>query len=206
MTVPHIRIGSPTPVLDQWMVLNGVSSWAFLTAWNPIGKVAHDLPSNIDRNQRLLHQLQKSGYGPLPAWGLPDNPTWPPEASFLVLGMNREEAMDVANQFNQVAFVYGEHQQGDKPFKAELVVVKGKAKDEYRETTYMVAPLNIHSGSALRPWLVGTQSRVCHFAEQSWAIDTKGLRFQCPYEGGVIGFFDVAYSDSTILDNPAEID
>ncbi len=204
--VPHIRIGAPTPVLQRWMELNGVSNWAFLTAWNPLGERAHDLEANIERNRQLMQRLQDDGYSPLPAWGLPDNPTWPPEASFLVLGMNRESARRVANQFNQVAFVYGERAEKSKKQKAKLVTVAGKAKDEYRETTYMVAPFNIHSGTALRPWLIGTQSRVCHFGKQPWALGSNGLRFQCPFESGVLGFFDLAPLDSTIFDNRAEID
>ena len=134
----QIRIRQPTPVLDEWLILNGYTTWAFITAWNPIGVLEHQLEENIQRNKDLLSKLQELDVTILPGWGIPDLPVWPPEASFLVLGITKAQATDISIHVNQRAFVFGRVSE-----KSALVVLDDNKHDAFHATTYTVSPINL---------------------------------------------------------------
>ena len=101
-----IRIGIQNSALDHLLRINRWKEWAFITAWNPNGEMSQP-DNNHAANQRLLLDLQKHNFVVLPGWGIGDDRRWPPEASFLVLGINKQQAISLAKSYNQLAIVYG---------------------------------------------------------------------------------------------------
>jgi hypothetical protein len=104
------RVHAPSGTIDlrigQVPVALPPSSWAFLTAYNP-------LPRNLDeaenqRRQAQLHaQLTAQGWIFYPGEGIGDEGTWPPEPSFLVIGITRTQATELAAAHDQLSFVFG---------------------------------------------------------------------------------------------------
>jgi predicted nucleic acid-binding protein len=110
-----IRIGEPSRALDE--LLASDRSAAFITAANP----ESERRSN-EENRRLVTELREMldavGRTYRQGEGRDPNAAWPAEPSFLVLGISREEATNVARRFAQNAFVWCER--GKPP---ELVIV-----------------------------------------------------------------------------------
>ena len=94
-----------------------------------MGKSPHQLTDNIRNNQSLLETLQQSDWKVLPAWGVPDVPVWPPEASYLILGISTKDARLIAQQFNQHAFVFGHYQK-----TAKLCQLSAEPNDNFHAT------------------------------------------------------------------------
>lgn len=101
-----IRIGQQNPALDFLLFCNQKTEWVYLTAWNPGGEIG-DREGNQRENMALLHQLKQNDWIILPGWGIGDDRSWPPEASFLILGCSLESGNKLAEQFDQNAFLYG---------------------------------------------------------------------------------------------------
>lgn len=80
--------------------------WAFLTAYNPLPRNLDD-QENQRRQQELETQLLQKGWRFHPGEGVGDDGTWPPEPSFLVLGLTLEQATALAATYDQLSFVYG---------------------------------------------------------------------------------------------------
>jgi hypothetical protein len=198
----EIRIDAEPRLLNEWLLLNTHHSWAFLTAWNPVVEETiqnggtnesldiepHPLQDNIRNNRHLFSALREEGFIVLPAWGIPDRPNWPPEASFLVLGIDKEEASRVAREFHQYAFVYGEYspENSKEDNHAQLVMLEGEPKAVYKETTYMVAPLYPEHPSSFEVWLHGIGGRSVRLSETPF-VDSI---FQMPYRDGYLGWFE----------------
>lgn len=172
-----IRIGLRSEQLDHLLTLNDCSCWAFITAWNPIGKPDHDLEENIRRNKSLLALLQQMDWWVLPGWGIPDIPEWPPEASFLILGLSKPDAIAISKKFGQRAFVYGEFEK-----KSELCVLDGQKHDDFYATTYTTAPLNLHHGQGLQHWLNCLKARRIRFSTSA----EVNCVFKQPYQNGYL--------------------
>jgi hypothetical protein len=189
----QIRIGQPSSSLNDLLLVNGYQSWAIVTAWNPIEKSEvlkessepRRLRENIPDNAQLFSDLRHQGYIVLPAWGVPDRPNWYPEASFLVLGIDKETAAVLSRKFRQYAFVYGVSSTTVSKRCAQLVMLEGKPKSVYKETTYMVASLYLDQSSSLEAWLSGTGARTLRFSMTPF-VDSI---FQMPYCGGYLGWF-----------------
>ena len=194
----QVRIGEPSTLLDEVLLLNGYQSWAIVTAWNPIGKSEiskgestessepHLLKDNIANNRHLFSALREEGFIVLPAWGVPDRPNWYPEASFLVLGIDKETAGVLSRKFRQYAFVYGEYSTTVSRGLAQLVMLRGEPNPVYKETTYMVAPLYLDRPSSLEAWIYGTGARTQRLSETPF-VDSI---FQMPYRDGYLGWFE----------------
>ena len=102
-----IRVGQRAPLLDQLLGRTGDRAWCFLTAWNPRSEPL-SAGENAERNAELRRALDAEGYRVLAdARGLPAAPSWQPEASFLVLGIERDAAIRLARRFGQNAVVWG---------------------------------------------------------------------------------------------------
>lgn len=102
----RLRIGSRSPDIDRLLTEKDLSSWAFVTAFNPCSKPLTD-PENEERHQRLLHDLSDND-GPVYAGaGIPDHPDWNAETSVLILGIEREAAVRLAVRYGQNAIVVG---------------------------------------------------------------------------------------------------
>ena len=102
-----IRVDHSCTKLDALCNEFGASSWAFITAWNP-----RSLPlprsENDVRNDALLAALTSIGARVFGGEGIGTDPTWPPERSFLALGVNRAAALELGRRFEQLAIVWGQ--------------------------------------------------------------------------------------------------
>lgn len=101
-----LQIDRISPALDALLAQHDVSSWAFVTAWNP-----HSQPlgagENAARSAELVRAVQAQGWRYIEGAGIPQREGWPPEASLLVLGITKEEALALARVFGQNAIVAG---------------------------------------------------------------------------------------------------
>lgn len=102
----QIRIGALHPSVDAWLDRVGVDSWAYLSAENPASR---RLPpdENGRRSAALRQVLEQSGMPFLPGLAIADDGAWPPEASFLVGGLDAAAACALAGRWGQNAIVFG---------------------------------------------------------------------------------------------------
>ena len=75
---------------------------AFITAWNPGSTILKD-EDNDDRQAALLSEIEMRRLNYLVAYGEREN--WR-EYSYFILGISREEASELAHQFQQNAYVW----------------------------------------------------------------------------------------------------
>jgi Protein of unknown function (DUF3293) len=103
----EIRVGESSPRLEALLGVSGCVTWAYITAYNPGSTRLAD-----DQNQIRHHELEdvvrKLGHPMFPGDGIGADGTWPPERSVLVLGIEREAAIQLGRRFGQLAIVYGE--------------------------------------------------------------------------------------------------
>lgn len=83
------------------------TSWVFITAENPRSQELSK-EENKNLNLSLERNLIKEDYQYILGAGIPNNPDWTPENSFLVLGMDKKTGIQLAIKYQQNAFVYGE--------------------------------------------------------------------------------------------------
>jgi len=101
-----LRAGCRCPALDRLLATLGCREWAFITAWNPGSRL---LPTwrNAARSRRLARALKCLGYRFWPGLGVPEQGSWKPEVSLLVLGMPVAPALRIGRQFGQHAIRAG---------------------------------------------------------------------------------------------------
>lgn len=101
-----IRIGALHPLVDAWLDRVGVDCWAYLSAENPASR---QLPAdqNAQRSAALRQALEQSGRPFLPGQAIADDGAWPPEAGFLVGGLDEADACALAGRWRQNAIVFG---------------------------------------------------------------------------------------------------
>jgi hypothetical protein len=109
-----LLVGRRCPDLDELLHREGVSCWAFLTAWSPGGRTL-PVAENRRRNDLLLRRLRDTGVPVLPGCGIGTDPDWPPEDSLLAVGLDRPTAARLGAEFGQDAIVVG-----DRDASAEL--------------------------------------------------------------------------------------
>ena len=101
-----IRIGSHHERLDEMLHDHQCDAWSYITASNPASELLND-DENISRNRELESLLHTQGCLFYRGEGVGGDPDWPAEASFLILGISREDAMNLGRQFGQNAIVCG---------------------------------------------------------------------------------------------------
>lgn len=111
-----IKIGGISVEFESYMEKENTSSWAFITAYNPMSRVLSP-EENISRNEDLESKIK--GYPYLHGAGRDPEGEWTPERSFLILDIKLEEATALAKEFEQKAIVYGE-----KGGVAELIMIQ----------------------------------------------------------------------------------
>ena len=94
-----LKIGAGSRQLRNLLEEHKCSTAAYVTAWNPYGKALSDA-ENKERNKALKLSLSDKY---VVFDGLGTNPLgeWPGEESFLILGINRQNAMKLATEFEQ---------------------------------------------------------------------------------------------------------
>jgi len=111
-----LRVGRRCGELDHLLADHSVTTWVYVTAFNP-----RSMPLPAEENWARQRELERSvvelGLVWYPGEGIADDGRWPPEPSLLVLGIVRNDAVRLGQQFGQLAVVYGELGQ-----EAELVV------------------------------------------------------------------------------------
>jgi hypothetical protein len=98
-----IRIGEVNDSLDRLLGMSGVARWAYITACNPRSVVVPDDENRL-RTEALRERLARFTAYRGEGVGADGHP---PEASFLVLGIEEAEAEDVGAEFGQNAVVVG---------------------------------------------------------------------------------------------------
>lgn len=101
-----LRIGERSERLDALLRERGCDDWVFITAWNP-GSRRLSAEENDARQADLLDALQQRGREWLSGSGIPADASWQPEASVLVFGTCRAEAVALGKRFGQLAVVLG---------------------------------------------------------------------------------------------------
>lgn len=110
-------VGVASAALDVVLARHAVEDWAFITACNPRSNPSTST-ENDARSAALRREIEAGEWRFYEGEGIPAGDDWMPEASFLVLGIPRERAIDLARRFEQHAIVAG--RQGGA---AELVYV-----------------------------------------------------------------------------------
>ena len=106
-----IRVGERSQSLERLLADTGETRWLFITAWNPASVELGDV-ENQERNRRLRVSLDELVAQVFAGVGLPAEPEWTPEESFLALGLTRAQAIFLGRQYGQNTVVWGE---GEKP-------------------------------------------------------------------------------------------
>ena len=102
-----LRIDEHCLALDDVLTDQGVSTWAYVTAFNPGSTRLRDA-ENAARQHELESTIANLGIPSFPGEGIDDNGQWPPEPSFLILGIGRGDAVRLGRQYGQFAVVFGE--------------------------------------------------------------------------------------------------
>ncbi len=121
-----LRVGQRCVELDDLLVDQGMTTWAYVTAFNP-GSLPLPGEKNAVRQRELEQSVAELGLASYPGEGIGDDGRWPPEPSLLVLGIGQNGAVRLGQQFGQLAVVYGELGQA-----AELVVCGLLLEDQIR--------------------------------------------------------------------------
>lgn len=99
-----LLIGQHSPDLAALMADRGGGIAAFITAENPAS-----IPTSADENARkqmaLKAELEAIGALVMPGEGEGADPAWPPETSWLALGITREQARALGIAYGQYAIV-----------------------------------------------------------------------------------------------------
>ena len=97
-----MKIGEQSGDLRVLLGSMGVESAAFITAWNPRSEQLTD-DENDDRQGMLLTDIEKMRLNYLVGLGQLDD--WQ-EYSYLVLGIDKDQATAIATRFEQNAYVW----------------------------------------------------------------------------------------------------
>lgn len=113
-----IRLDQENPELLAYLELEQISSWAYLTAWNP-SSIQQTDEFNHSQQQVLLEKLM--GYKTCKGEGKGRDGNWPAEESYFVAGISREKAIELGWNFGQKAILVS-----GKDLEPELVFSYGK--------------------------------------------------------------------------------
>ena len=114
-----ILVGESTPELDDFLRAQGLSDWAYITAYNPRSELLSD-DVNQGRHDELIQKLDSDGIPWLSGFGRTPDGSWTSDTSVLVCGIDRAAAVEIGRIFDQNAIVCGTYR-GD----AELVACFG---------------------------------------------------------------------------------
>jgi hypothetical protein len=90
--------------LNSFLKEHNFNSWCFITAWNLFSKAL-----SIEENKmlNLLLEADLNKYPIFSAEGKGILGDWPPEISFFVGNISREQAIDLGQKYKQNAIIFG---------------------------------------------------------------------------------------------------
>lgn len=100
-----IRVGEANEDLDMVLRAEDAESAAFVTAANP-GSMQLSDDDNLMAFAALAEALDDRGYNCYRGEGRDPDGRWPVEASLLVVGISRADAVSLGRQLNQNAIVF----------------------------------------------------------------------------------------------------
>lgn len=108
-----IPLHQSNPEFNRWLDNNLIQSWALITPYNPDAR-PHSESFNQRQWQKLKALLQQQQLTFYPAVhiakkdsGSKADKSWPDEASFFITDISKSEALSIAREFDQQAFVFG---------------------------------------------------------------------------------------------------
>lgn len=101
-----IHPGECCPELDDVLKARAMTAWAFITAYNPRSERLSDEENHLAQLQ-LKAAIEEGKWLFFPGVGQPEDDKWEAEASFLVLGILRDQALHLGRRFGQLAIVFG---------------------------------------------------------------------------------------------------
>lgn len=102
----EIFIDKENKELINFLNENTISSWCFITAWNPYSKGLTTI-ENMDLNNQLEEDLKD--YQIYTAQGKGTIGDWPLEPSFFVADITEVDAIALGKKYKQNAIVYGNY-------------------------------------------------------------------------------------------------
>lgn len=100
-----IRIGQENESLTVFLFDNNAFTWAYVSACNPYSIKISD-SENQKRHEILMEQVKNRGWRFLEGEGRAMDRTWA-EKSLFILDISKKEALELAQQFEQNAIVFG---------------------------------------------------------------------------------------------------
>jgi hypothetical protein len=100
-----LKIGLISPEIKKLYAIKKQDCALFITAFNPYGQQQDD-GTNLAAHQRLGAQLRSLTSHVYEGQGADPHGDWPPELSYLALGINRETAEMLGQQAHQDAVVW----------------------------------------------------------------------------------------------------
>ncbi len=110
-----INIGKAQTELDN--LIKPLKKWAFITAYNPLPKILSD-DENKTRNKQLRQDAENLGFQVYTGYGISKDKCWK-EDSFLIVGIDKIEAIQLGAKYGQLAIVTGSTNN-----KTELIELK----------------------------------------------------------------------------------
>lgn len=103
----ELRVDQANTVLAAWLSESDYSTFAILTAWNP-GDSRPGATQNAERQSALECDLLEGNYDTYAAENVPDDPAAPHEESCFVPDIDLEDALALAEDYGQLAIIWGE--------------------------------------------------------------------------------------------------
>jgi hypothetical protein len=99
-----LSVGQPNALADGLLEDFGAKSCAFITACNP-GSRELTSAENEQRHRELTADVGALGYKFFSGRGVGEDPTWTPERSLFIIGIDRTEAEQLGGRFGQLAII-----------------------------------------------------------------------------------------------------
>jgi hypothetical protein len=100
-----LKINKYNSFLQTICIKYNVNTCAYITAYNPYSKQV-DIDENIKNNASLKLLLEKNNYEYLEGFGCHPSNEWEKEYSFLIIGINYDDACNIGREYNQNAILW----------------------------------------------------------------------------------------------------
>jgi hypothetical protein len=100
-----LRIDEACVECDAFLEASQAATAAFITAWNPYSQLRSSA-ENARAQDELAAELAEESIAVLAGEGLGRIGDWPPEPSFFAWGISRDKAVNLAQKYQQNAFVW----------------------------------------------------------------------------------------------------